>query len=293
MQTSDIFGGISDCELEAESYDLGNGLSLSKTYACIFAPFLAALSPPGPTGIDGGPWHAVSGGLRYVIRVQLHIPKSLNLKDWLDGNDTMWWIAALLRLHRPCIKVPIISDTPFDEIASSGEKPHLQPYEIMDRMLKPTEESNKFIKNEDLDWVREHWVEAGHLMKNNNKLNDAFRVFDSAMIQKEKSLALMSLWGGGEHLFSPSPGELRFRISALIASFLEKPGVKRLSLYKDLLKMYDERSIAAHTAKDVGAEKLLETYTLMRNIFVKIIEDNHVPDSDDLETLLLCATHGK
>ena len=291
MSNEVIYGGISGCELEKESFNLGKGVIISKSYAYIFAPFLAAFAPKGPSGYSPAPWSVVEGGLSFEIKVQIYIPESFEIPNWLGRDEVIWWIGALLRLSKPFITIPVISDTPFSNIPKSEQEAHLKPMEITSRMIKPSEDYGKLITGVDLEWIREHWIDAGHLMCKNNKLNTAFRAFDSAMIQKEESLSLISLWAGLEQLFSPSRSELRFRISSLIASFLEKPSVERLALYKSILKMYDERSVAAHTTGGVETGKLLETFVLMRNILVKIIENNHVPDSDDLESFLFCAAN--
>lgn len=290
MNFKDLYGGISGCELATDSFDLGEGVTLSKTYAHLMAPFIAAFSPPGPGGHHPAPWSAAEGGFGFDIHVQLHVPASFAISNWLDRDDTIWWIAALLRLVGvPFITVPVVSNAPFASIPELKHQPQLRPMEVTRRILEPAEESNRVLRDEDLSWVRDHWIEGGFLMRSNNKLNTAFRAFDSAMTQGKASLSLISLWGGLEQLFSPSPAELRFRVSAMIASFLEPPGPKRLSLYKRVLKLYNERSTAAHTASDVEVGPLLETYVLMRNALVRIIDENHVPTRDDLEALLFGA----
>jgi hypothetical protein len=96
------------------------------------------------------------------------------------------------------------------------------------------------------------------------------------------------MWGGLEQIFAPSPGELRFRVAALMASYLEAHGTARLQLYKEILKLYGERSVAAHTAQEVETEPLQRTYVIMRNVLVKMIDTNQVPTQTDLEALLLC-----
>lgn len=74
-----------------------------------------------------------------------------------------------------------------------------------------------------------------------------------------------------------------------MASYLEGHGAKRLSLYREILKLYNERCVAAHTAQEVETAPLLQTYVIMRNVLVKMIDTNQVPTQLDLETLLLSA----
>jgi len=101
---------------------------------------------------------------------------------------------------------------------------------------------------------------------------------------------MLALWGGIEQLFAPSSGELRFRVAALLASYLENPGPSRQSRYKEILKLYDHRSIAAHTTTQVELNPLIKTLVIMRNALIKMVDDEKVPNQGDLESLLFCAT---
>jgi hypothetical protein len=283
----DLYGGISGCELNVESFELGEGVVLSKTFAHLTAPFIMAFAPPGPEGHHPGPWSAAEGGFGFDIHVEIHVPASFHKPDWLDREDTIWWIAALLRLARvPFITVPVISDASFASVPKLIHQPHLRPMEVTSRIFGAGNDSNRILREDDLVWIREHWIEGGYLMKKNDKLNTAFRAFDSAAVRGKPGLSLISLWGGLEQLFLSSSAELRFRVSALIASYLSPIGPERLSLFKRILKLYDARSTAAHTANDIEMGQLVETYVMMRNALVKIIDENHVPSREELEAML-------
>jgi hypothetical protein len=69
---------------------------------------------------------------------------------------------------------------------------------------------------------------------------------------------------------------------------LEEPGASRLKLYKQVVKLYNERSVAAHTVKDVEIGPLVETYVLMRNALIRVINEGKVPTQSDLESMLFC-----
>ncbi len=101
---------------------------------------------------------------------------------------------------------------------------------------------------------------------------------------------MLAPWGGLEQLFAPSAGELRFRVAALLASYLQEPGASRLELYKQVLKLYNERSVAAHTAQEVETGPLVETYVIMRNALVRMIDEGSVPTQSDLESRLFYVT---
>jgi hypothetical protein len=103
---------------------------------------------------------------------------------------------------------------------------------------------------------------------------------DQAQFVHRPQLALM-LWTGLEELFSPSKSELRYRISSLIAAYLEPPGRGRLGRQKDIAKLYDLRSIAAHGRAENSLEPLWDTYALARQVAIKVINEDHVPTNTE------------
>jgi hypothetical protein len=246
-----------------------------------------AFAPREPKGYHPAPWSAAKGGIGLDIHIQIHVPTSFNPPNWLNRTETMWWITALLRIAAvPFATLPAISDIPFSEISKSNREPEIQPVEIQRRTMSAPKDANRTISDETLMWVRHIWFQSGEMMWKNSKFNTAFRAFDASVTQEKSSLALISLWGGLEQLFSPSAGELRFRVSAMLASYLENAGAERLKLYKRILKLYDARSTAAHTANDAEKGPFVETWVLMRNALVKMLIANHVPTREELEEYL-------
>lgn len=67
----DLHAGLSGLELEDESFDLGDGLRLSKTYAHLMSPFLMAFAPAPPGGHHPAPWRAASGGFSFDVNAEL------------------------------------------------------------------------------------------------------------------------------------------------------------------------------------------------------------------------------
>lgn len=125
------------------------------------------------------------------------------------------------------------------------------------------------------------------LMHRERTFHEAFQAFDYSTSVASPSLGLLTLWDALEHLFAPSKQELRFRVSALIASHLEAPGNARLELHRQLTKLYDARSEAAHTAKansDVQAANA--TFQIAKRVLEKIIMRNQVPTRAYLDSLL-------
>lgn len=289
-QPSYLYGGASGIELSVEYFDLGEGVELRRTYAHLFsANMMAFVRPDTKNGYHPAPWKAAKGGFGYDIEIEIRAPAQTSLGEAFDANEIIWWIAALLRLRRfPYISVPVISNYSFCEIVHLNQEPTLKPFETEPRLFCPPDNGNCLLDAELLTWLKDTWIPAGHLLSKNQNLYSAFKAFDLAQIRGRTSASMLALWGGIEQLFAPSSGELRFRVAALLASYLEPPGNARLDCYKLILKLYNERSTAAHTAKPVEVNHLVQTYVIMRNVLVRMINDNHVPTQKDLEALLFC-----
>ena len=281
-----LYGGISGIELATDSFDLGESIVLKKTYAHLMSPCMMAFSPPGPEGYHPAPWTAAKGGFSFDIEVEISVPVTELIKG-LEPREIIWWIAALLRISQaPFLIVPVISDSPFEAIPSSKKEPTIQPFEITQRILQPPNKDGRVLTDESLNWVKEKWRTGAELLVSNPKFFTALQAFDISTIRGRISASLLSVWGGLEQLFAPSRGELRFRVAALLSSYLEDDGDKRFELYKDILKLYDERSTAAHTAKEIDSGPLVKSWVIMRNALFKMIDENKIPTQNELESLL-------
>jgi hypothetical protein len=113
-----------------------------------------------------------------------------------------------------------------------------------------------------------------------------FQAFDQSAFARDPTLALLLLWSAIEALFSPGYSELRFRVSANIATFIEAPGEGRALLHRRIVKLYDARSAAVHGRREVATQPLIETYALLKRALIKIIDRNVVPSISDIESAL-------
>jgi hypothetical protein len=286
-----LYGGISGIRLAVGSFALGEGVELRQTYCHLLSANMMAFAHPRPEGYHPAPWKAARGGFGYDIEVEIRAPAQTTLGKSFDAKEIIWWIAALLRLARfPSLSVPVISNYSFRDIPNSKGEPTLTPFETEGRFFVSPEGADCTVDADQLTWIADKWCSAGHLLNGNPKFYSAFKAFDSATVRGRASASMLALWGGLEQLFAPSAGELRFRVAALLASYLQEPGSSRLEFYKTILKLYNERSVAAHTAQDVAMGPLVETYIIMRNALVRMIDEGSVPTQSDLESLLFCAT---
>lgn len=282
-----LFAGIAGVETELEEFEIGHGVVLRKTYAHLMAPFLMAFSPAKPGGHHPAPWSAVRGGLGFDIALELHVPAAFDIPKFFDRLNTVWWIAALIRLRGASLAhVPVIADRPFSEIPKNWQDATILPVEALPRRMFAKPRVAR-LSQADFEWLKATWLGGGQLMHENSEFNDVFQAFDAAGGLPNPSVALLALWGALEQLFSPAKQELRFRVAANIASYLEAPGQNRLELHRRLLKLYDARSGVAHGAKQESTDAWKETYDIANKVLEKVLTARHVPSKAELEQMLL------
>jgi hypothetical protein len=140
-----------------------------------------------------------------------------------------------------------------------------------------------------LKWVQENWKVAHKLYSSSTEFRLAADSLDSGQFVPNHALTLVSLWASLEAIFSPSTSELKFRVSALIAAYLEPPGMKRLELQKQVASLYDLRSAAAHGKPRHEPDHLLKSFELIRKVLLRMIHEASVPTKETLERRLFGA----
>lgn len=285
----DLYGGISDVQIPSVVFEFGNGVTLAPTEAHFMRPCLMTFRKPD-TSFPA--WQSASGSFGFDLGAEVFVPRGVSVPEWSDSANTIWWLAALLRLRVvPGLRVPVLSNSSFSE-ALHGPSPTFWPVESESERTRMVLEpgAGDAVSLDDLNWIREHWVEGGRLMRESPELNIAFQAFDQSSFARDSTLALILLWSALEALFSPARSELRFRISANIATFLELPGEARAALQRKAAKLYDARSAAVHGHPEEAEEPLIETYALLKRVLLKIISEKHVPTIHEIESALFGAS---
>ena len=284
-----LYAGLSHVAYGGEPYDFGYGIILRSTYAHLFAANMMAFARATEGKPHPSPWRAARGGFGYDIEAELAVPTNVKLPGDLSADDAVWLIAALLRLAEYAyLMVPVISDVSFEAAAKSKQEPLLRPFEIEPRILHRGGGKAALISAKNLSWVKSVWPRTAELMRTSPPLNMALRAADACTVQGRAASALLTVWGALEELFAPSRAELRFRVSAHIAVYLEPVGVKRLELFKTVADLYNARSKAAHTAQDAELGALAQSFVILRNALVRMIDEGAVPTQADLEKRLFC-----
>jgi len=281
-----LYAGLAGATLVRDHFDLGRDVIVSRTYAHFMAPFLMAFSPASPGKPHPAPWKPARGGLGIDITAELSLPATTRLEH-IDHLNAIWWIVALLRLKATSsLFVPVISNERFASIPIVEQEPELMPIEIYPRLFASDRSANSAVTFEDLQWLADNWEASSKLLRNED-FNVAFQAVDSSLWNASPALALVSVWGALERLFSFSTQELSFRVSAHIAAYLEMPGRGRHKCFEHVKGLYNHRSKAAHgsVAKD-ALTAYQETFAIARRVLLRMIESRKVPDKRELEANL-------
>lgn len=287
LPTGDLHIGLAGLSLGEAILELPAGVRLEKTFAHVMSPTLLAFAPPPSDGAPHPPpWKSTRSGSGYDVTAQLIIPASAG-EHAQDRLEIAMVAVFLLRLWSdPSIIAVALSDLPFSRIADAADgAANIVPLEYRPRAfrLALVDEGKTF---DSLSWVAEHFNAARKLVKESPEFRLATSVMNAGQFIEDTALILISLWGALEAIFSPSTSELRFRVSALIASYLNPPGVARLAQQKEIADLYDKRSAAAHGKRKHGNDDVLRTFELLRRVLIAIIRNGKVPTKTELEERL-------
>jgi hypothetical protein len=274
--------GVAGLKLDADAYDLGNGVRLFKSYAHLvikpritFTPSSrrAHLGPwkPLKTWLFGGP----AGG-RVTVLASISAPPC---KDLFPSDDVGFWIVFLLGLQ---LNSNLAVAYYYDEQLNGGSDGKRDIRMFLEEFLPNT---HLGISDAQIEWVRANWLPSINLMEDATFVFASQVLFRDHMIRNHE-LQLVSVWSALERVFSSKGPELRFRVSANIAAYLEPNGQARRSLVRSTLRLYDERSAAAHGSPIKSSSAYNDSIGLLRRTLIKMIEQGHVPKPDELEKLL-------
>lgn len=250
----------------------------------MMAPFLVAFKPAPPGGIHPAPWRSAGGGTFFDVTAQL----TITAPDDVTAIGAARVIVFLLRLwNTPKVVISALSSHSFAELPSTAnDEARIAPYEVRKRFFSLNSDDGH-IDSAAARWVADHWRSTVKLVDQSNEFRFAMDALEAGQFIPNSALILVSLWGALEGFFAPSTAELKFRVSSLLASYLEDPGPDRLTLQKEAVKLYDRRSKAAHGKPDHSDDDLLATFTLLRRVLIKVVANGSIPTKEELETLLL------
>lgn len=291
LDNRDLYAGLTSFDVPADPILLGSGIALSRTHAKFLTPLtLVNTSPPSLDPMKPKPAYWQCSDDEQIISAELHIAQSAGV-NFEARYETARFIVLMIRLWSdPAIGLHVLSSHRFGELCElpEGERRILLPVETQPRFFRlGTVDPNSVVGS--IQWVTENWQAAFSLYKSSSEFRLAADSLDSGQFVPNHALTLISLWGALEALFSPSTTELKFRVSALIAAYLEAPGLKRLELQKQVAALYDMRSAAAHGKPRHQGEHLLKSFELVRRVLIKMIREKAIPTKESLERSLFGA----
>ena len=79
-------------------------------------------------------------------------------------------------------------------------------------------------------------------------------------------------------------------MGATMAAHSRQLKMPRLDAYRTVAKLYDKRSSAAHGKPSHTSDDVVDSFNLLREVLSKILDNNHVPTKEELESLLFGST---
>lgn len=270
---------LSGIQLDFDSFDLGQGVTLSRTYIHSMSHPILAFERPEGRGPHPGPWQAVqaaSGMTSIDLYAVLSIPDGSGVQT---AHEWANWITLLLRFS---------SDTTVTiTLAADGDPAQLRSGEAQAKLLEPIRRLHEgtTISVDNAGWLRDNWHSSLHLSTNEGLMFALSAIYHSH--KSAENLGLVSVWAALERLFSSNAAELKFRACANIAAYLEPPGEERYMTFKYLTKLYDARSAAAHSSEIKRPDAYMDSVSIASQVVLRIIDLGKVPTKNELEKELL------
>jgi hypothetical protein len=201
--------------------------------------------------------------------------------------DIAWWIISCIRIKSNVgFIVPFVSNYSWSTIAAAPNN------SVKIRVIEDVPKADRYfldskVSVNDIGWVNNQFINFATLLSD-TRFRIAVDSITTNHLQHNSRVSIALLWSGIEAIFGIQ-SELRFRLSAQIASLLEERGSSRYKLYKKIKKLYDVRSKAVHgsaiTEKEIQ-EHIIEVRELLSNLLDYFIEKKEVLSIEELEKLL-------
>ena len=271
---------LSGVQLDAESFDLGHRVTLSRTYIHLMSHPMLAFSAAKTSKPHPGPWQPAERNPRRTsadLFTNLSVP--IDKTDPKGHANIASWIALLMRfVTDTTITITLSSPSTFEDVRAGRARARLLE-------AVPFVDEGATIHHEEAQWIRHNWYSSLPLSRNEALMFAVGSIYHSH--RTSEALGVVSIWVALERLFSANTAELKYRVCTNIAAFLEPPGEERYELYKHLSKLYDGRSASAHGSPMKTQGVYMDSATVASRSIMRIIELGRVPTRDELERELL------
>jgi hypothetical protein len=283
--SGDFYAGLSGAILDFDELELGNGVILRKISAHVTSTTLISFNA---TTLKA-PVTALQDGFDHVITAELYIPENFDCRGF-HKITLVRLIAGVLRLWTtPSIRILAISNSPFSKALENGVQNFTGlPLETERRAFALASDEGENLTKLRMEEVVKLWKNAVDLAKVHPEFKLGLETINGGQFIRDPALTLISICGALEALYVRGNAELRFRTALLISSYLYPSGQKRKELYAKILKLYDQRSAAAHGNPKHDADALLDSFEILRMSLMQMIRENRVPSKEQLiDNLLL------
>ena len=273
-----LFGGMSGAALAVDCFEVCPGLSLRHTYAHVMAPYILAFNrPEHPDQHHPGPWKSAQGGASFDLQIEVVLDEGVEPTGF-DRLNTLWWTVALLRLRTGAVlRMPIVSDTSFNAVASSRSEPMFWATETTRPQLRIGSAPPEVVSMVDLAWLRGAFVKGSALM-GDESFGRSFAAYDGAPWAHSAGSAIITVWAALETLMGPGQPDIAKKLASSIAALLEPPGPDRHRLFQQVRELYEARGRSAHASRSPDLPHLLSTFDVARRVFVSCIDNREVPE---------------
>ncbi|OKP85952.1 hypothetical protein A3842_07145 [Paenibacillus sp. P3E] len=201
--------------------------------------------------------------------------------------DIAWWIISSLRIKTDVdFIVPVASNRSWSTFAAAPK--NSVKTRVIEDFPKATRQSlDSNVSIDDVVWVKNNFANFANLLSD-TRFRTAIDSLTTHHLQHNSRMTIALLWSGIEAIFGIQ-SELRFRLSAQIASLLETRGSYRYELHQKIKKLYDVRSKVVHGSsitEEKIQEHIIEVRGLLSRIITYFIESKQIMTINEFEELL-------
>jgi hypothetical protein len=199
--------------------------------------------------------------------------KKLVIQAW----NSQWDLMLLSALFDNNILCNIQSNKPYENMKDDDCNIAITNYHLIGVNNKPYT-----LKEKDCKWIEANIRNARELLNNDNFQN-AIHCLASYKWHPLQRAQLAIIWSGIEGLFNIE-SEITFRLGLYISNFLLSGKKGKEEMFNKVKKLYNYRSAAVHGSKlkDSLGTMVNDSAVLLRNLVLKCINDNTIPDKNSL-----------